>query len=184
MGTEEGSHGTNVSRTAQHGAHHGRHHPTRPQIWKMSKKTTIAHLCWSYCMCGAATCDLHHIMTSCTHLGGIPSICSICFIRVFSSSVYRCWCWSVDVISDVESLVVLRPNYPIRLNWCVKNNVMHMDRSMLFRVPASNVHYNKHVDSQHYCLQIFLCMMYILDHQNNVSIAFGMSEYLRIDTRC
>ena len=30
-GTEEGSHGTTVSRTAQNGAHHARHHPTRPQ---------------------------------------------------------------------------------------------------------------------------------------------------------
>ena len=26
-----------------------------------------------YCMCGAATCDLNHIMTSCTHFGEIPS---------------------------------------------------------------------------------------------------------------
>ena len=26
-----------------------------------------------HCMCGAATCDLNHIMTSCTHFGEIPS---------------------------------------------------------------------------------------------------------------
>ena len=31
VGTEEGSHGTTVSRTAQNGAHHARPHPTRPQ---------------------------------------------------------------------------------------------------------------------------------------------------------
>ena len=28
VGTEEGSHGTTVSRTAQNGAHHARHYPT------------------------------------------------------------------------------------------------------------------------------------------------------------
>ena len=40
--------------------------------------TPAAKHLWGYrenkhCMCGAATCDLNHIMTSCTHFGEIPS---------------------------------------------------------------------------------------------------------------
>ena len=40
--------------------------------------TPAATHMWGYrenkhCMCGAATCDLNHIMTSCTHFGEIPS---------------------------------------------------------------------------------------------------------------
>ena len=40
--------------------------------------TPAAKHLWGYrenkhCMCGAATCDLNHIMTSCTHFGVIPS---------------------------------------------------------------------------------------------------------------
>ena len=75
---------------------------------------------------------------------------------------------------------------------------MHMDRSMLFWLPASNVHYNKHVDSQNCGLPIFFhnnifdqilitvqcwcwIMIYILYHQNNASIAFAMSERLGLD---
>ena len=40
--------------------------------------TPAAKHLWGYrenkqCMCGTATCDLNHIMTSCTHFGEIPS---------------------------------------------------------------------------------------------------------------
>ena len=40
--------------------------------------TPAAKHLWGYrenkhCMCGAATCDLNHIMTSCTHFGELPS---------------------------------------------------------------------------------------------------------------
>ena len=71
---------------------------------------------------------------------------------------------------------------------------MHIDRSILF-----NLYYNKHLNSQHYCLAIsfhnniidqFLItvegwcwsMIYIPDHQNNESIEFAMSEHLGLDT--
>ena len=45
------------------------------------REDTLCHLLkhlWGYrdnknCMCGAATCDLNHIMTSCTHFGERPS---------------------------------------------------------------------------------------------------------------
>ena len=33
----------------------------------------VIYLSIYLCMCGAATCDLNHIMTSCTHVGEIPS---------------------------------------------------------------------------------------------------------------
>ena len=41
--------------------------------------TPAAKHLWGYresktCMCGAATCDLKHIMTSCTHFGERPSV--------------------------------------------------------------------------------------------------------------
>ena len=41
--------------------------------------TPAAKRLWGYrdsknCMCGAATCDLNHIMTSCTHFGERPSV--------------------------------------------------------------------------------------------------------------
>ena len=41
--------------------------------------TPAAKHLWGYresknCMCGAATCDLNHIMTSCTHFGERPSL--------------------------------------------------------------------------------------------------------------
>ncbi len=68
---------------------------------------------------------------------GSIGYCSCCLIfdlsvaSAFISSLCRCWCWSFDVISDVESLIAFRPNYQIRLivgsntypdsekvNWC------------------------------------------------------------------
>ena len=59
--------------------------PWRRPTWRTANRvrsgqaaTPAAKHLWGYrenkhCMCGAATCDLNHIMTSCTHFGEIPS---------------------------------------------------------------------------------------------------------------
>ena len=56
------------------------------RAWRTSNRvrsgqaaTQAAKHLWGYrdsknCMCGAATCDLNHIMTSCTHFGERPSV--------------------------------------------------------------------------------------------------------------
>ena len=54
--------------------------------------TPAAKHLWGYrdsknCMCGAATCDLNHIMTSCTHFGERPSLDDIAEMK----DVYGRW---------------------------------------------------------------------------------------------
>ena len=69
------------------------------RAWRTSNRmrsgqaaTPAAKPMWGYrdnknCMCGAATCDLNHIMTSCTHFGERPSLDDIAEMK----DVYVRW---------------------------------------------------------------------------------------------
>ena len=59
---------------------------TANQVRSGQAATPAAKHLWGYrdsknCVCGAATCDLNHIMTSCTHFGERPSVDDIAEIK-------------------------------------------------------------------------------------------------------
>ena len=98
------------------------------RAWRTSNRvrsgqaaTPAAKHMWGYrdsknCMCGAATCDLNHIMTSCTHFGERPCLDDIAgmkdgYVRWLRAIADTIWWW---MYVTVQITIFFQNNSQIR----------------------------------------------------------------------